>query len=820
MKKERFNNNWNFQYEGDVVFAEINGVASKESKIVTLPHDASIALVRNPKEPHGTGNGYFQEGNYKYTKKFILEERDKDRSIWIEFEGIYQNAYVYVNQSYVGKCAYGYSNFYLDITKYVHPGENVINVIVKNAVPSGRWYTGGGIYRDVNIMIADRMHFLPDGVHLSTISLEQELAVISVESELEYTGLGNRDIRLCQELYNAEGELVARDEIPVTVSEHTTHHLRQKLYVDKPVKWDTDNPYLYHYHACITENGKILDEEEGIFGIRSLQLDIRNGLRINGESVKLRGGCIHHDNGIIGAAEFAHAEECRVRELKKAGYNAIRSCHYPMSRKLLEVCDRLGMYVMDEFSDVWVSTKVDFDYGMHMMDCWERDVENMVKKDFNHPCVIMYSTGNEIPEAGNKFDVCWGKKLADKFRSLDSSRYVTNGINMLMSTLDRIDTICRKLAEEEAVKMNIEGTDAEINELMTRFGSDLDKVMCSDLAADWTEEACTHIDIVGYNYAAGRYEKDGITYPNRIIVGAETYPRDLDRNWELVEKLPYVIGDFAWTAWDYLGETGIGKIRYGIDVGINFYADYPTKAAYCGDFNLLGDRRPISYWREIVWGMRRAPYIAVQTPQHYGEKKGMTGWAMTDSVHSWNWKGYEGRPVAVEVYSDADEAALYINGRFIEKKKIGERKKAAVIFDTIYEPGKIEVEVYRNGKEAGKDQILTAKDQIFLCAQSDRLEIPMDGSDICYVDLFIRDQDGTLNMEWKKEVKVEIQGPGTVLGYGSADPESEENYFDISARPFEGRLRAAVRGTGGKGTISVIFTADQDKKALVNIKAV
>ncbi|MFQ7650287.1 MAG: glycoside hydrolase family 2 TIM barrel-domain containing protein [Roseburia hominis] len=372
---------------------------------------------------------------------------------------------------------------------------------------------------------------------------------------------------------------------------------------------------------------------------------------MNGKVVKLRGGCIHHDNGIIGTAEFTHSAEARVKKLKETGFNAIRSAHYPMSRKLLEACDKYGMYVMDEYSDVWVSTKVEFDYSTQMTEWWEHDIENLVKKDYNHPCVIMYSIGNEIPEAGNKFDVQWGKKIADKLRSLDDTRYTTNSLNLLLAIMNDLPKLMAQNADAQAAANTEKDQPQEINSMMNNLGAMMAQFMASDFAAEKVKEACAQVDITGYNYAAARYEIDGKLFPNRILVGSETNPPDLDKNWELVEKLPYVIGDFDWTAWDYIGETGIGKINYTDQQSMGFYAPYPCKIAYCGDINILGNRRPISYWRELIWGLRKAPYIAVTTPQHYGEPQSTTQWSMSDAVRSWNWNGYEGKPVKVEVYA-------------------------------------------------------------------------------------------------------------------------------------------------------------------------
>lgn len=820
MKKQKFNQDWIFTIGSGSSLDALAG-GNNTAKQVTLPHDASIGRERNPEEPNGSGNGFFREESYVYTKTFSMNADDKDKNVYLEFEGVYQNAFVYVNNSFAGKCPYGYSNFYVDITKYLNYNEpNALKVVVKNGVPSGRWYTGGGIYRDVNLMIADRLHLAPDSVQLAAIEVEDDQAIIRAKSTIAYTGIGIREITLCTELMDTDGNVVAADEMPVTVEEHSEQTYQQKMYVLNPNRWDAENPYLYTYRTYIKENDSVIDEETGTFGIRKLQLDTKHGLRVNGKVVKLRGGCIHHDNGIIGTAEFTHSAEARVKKLKETGFNAIRSAHYPMSRKLLEACDKYGMYVMDEYSDVWVSTKVEFDYSTQMTEWWEHDIENLVKKDYNHPCVIMYSIGNEIPEAGNKFDVQWGKKIADKLRSLDDTRYTTNSLNLLLAIMNDLPKLMAQNADAQAAANTEKDQPQEINSMMNNLGAMMAQFMASDFAAEKVKEACAQVDITGYNYAAARYEIDGKLFPNRILVGSETNPPDLGKNWELVEKLPYVIGDFDWTAWDYIGETGIGKINYTDQQSMGFYAPYPCKIAYCGDINILGNRRPISYWRELIWGLRKAPYIAVQLPQHYGEPQSTTQWSMSDAVRSWNWNGYEGKPVKVEVYAAADEVELLINGQSVERKKVGETKKYITIFDTTYHAGKVEVIAYSDGKECGRDEILTASDEVVIAAKADRTQIPADGSDIAYIDICMQDASGILNPNADKAVSISLDGPGEIMGYGSADPESEENYYDTVAKAYEGKLRAAVRGTGETGKIVVTLSADGLESVKVDVEAV
>lgn len=795
--------------------------AKEDSVPVTLPHDAAILRPRDPHSAGQSGNGFFREENYTYVRNLYLDEESAGQEVWLEFEGIYQDAFIYINHAFAGKCPYGYGNYYIRATGFVRAAaDNEIKVVVKNGVPSGRWYTGGGIYRNVNLLVGGREHFIPDGLHLTTVDADASLAVVEASAVIAHTGTGRRNARYKVQLFDGNGALAAENEMEFTLCEQTKDTYTLRLYVHEPMLWDAEHPALYAYHAILLEQDQILDEERGSFGIRTLSLDPANGLRINGKSVKLRGGCIHHDNGILGAVTFPHAEEERIRKLKDAGYNAVRSAHYPMSRTLLDACDRHGMYVLDEFSDVWTTAKVDFDYSERLSDCWQTDLVNMANKDYNHPCVLMYSIGNEIPEAGNPMDVLCGKKFADLLHRLDPSRYTTNCLNIMMCMQDKLGEILSGLSAQDEAPGKEGRAPGEINEMMTDFAALTNRVIATEEAGELIRAACGQVDIAGYNYAACRYEKDIRRYPNRVLVGSETNPQNLDENWPLVLAYPQVIGDFSWTAWDYLGEAGIGRVIYGDNAGMEFYAPYPYKAAYCGDFNLIGDRRPVSYWRQIIWGLRNEPYIAVRPPKHHGEKRKLPNWGLTDAAASWNYAGYEGKPVTVEVYSDAEEVALFLNGELLEKKAVGEQKRAIAVFETVYVPGTLEAVAYRGGAKTGRSCLVTAGQAKKLCAVCDSDTIPRDGSDICYVDISVTDCDGHLNPEAEPAVSLGIEGPGVILGFGSASPDSEENYYDTTAKPFEGRLRAAIRGTGERGTIRLRATAAGLAAADLSIPAV
>jgi len=833
MIRQKFNDGWVFHKGSGGALANLLQGEMQGQKLI-LPHDASIAADRNPQEANGSSSGYFREENCHYTKEFSIPDI-RNRTVWLEFEGVYQNAFVYINHSFAGKCPYGYGNFFVDATKFIRSGEtNLIKVVVKNGAPSGRWYTGGGIFRDVYLMTADRLHLSPNGVHLRTLSADEDQAVLCMDAVIENRGQGSRSVRLCAVLKDAQGNTAAKASMPVTLGEGSKERYSLKMYADAPKLWDTQSPYLYSYTVTLTEDEKTVDEEHGSFGIRTLELDRKNGLRINKKTVKLRGGCIHHDHGIIGAMQFAHADRERIQKLKAAGYNAVRSAHYPASRSLLEACDCEGMLVMDEYTDVWMTTKTDFDYGMAMTEWWEHDITNMVDKDFNHPCVIMYSIGNEIAETGNAFDCAMGKRLADKIKSLDPDRFTVNCINPMLSVKYRIPEVLREICEsgcDEAKEISkaLGSGEKEINNLMSDLGSLMKTVVCADSVAEALEEAAGQVDILGYNYAAGRYEKDMQKYPDRILAGSETYPQDLAKNWSMVEKYARIIGDFSWAAWDYLGEAGMGQVSYGKERLPGLYAGYPYKAAYCGDFNLIGDRRPVSYWREIIWGCRKAPYIAVRPPEHFSEEIHKSNWCMTDAVRRWNWEGYEGKPVLVEVYSMADLVVLYQNGKEAGRAhpqklcqtdtELEKGQTAVSVFELTYEAGELTAIAYADGKEAGRDILCTAKGNYFLQAEADETEIPADGSDICYVDISLRDEKGTLAVHRRDSVSIFLEGCGQIAGFGSADPKSEENYFDRTARLYEGRLRAAVRGSGTKGEIRLRIVSGAEEKT-VSIQAI
>ncbi|MDR3145257.1 MAG: DUF4982 domain-containing protein [Treponema sp.] len=783
MKRELFNSDWMISQKNTVTKA-----GGEEA--VTLPHDAMIGQTRGKDAAGGRDKGFFPYVQCEYRKTFTVDAESRDKRLFLEFEGVYMNAGVFINGELAGRHPYGYSNFYIALDPYLnYGGENTVKVSVDTGRDS-RWYSGAGIYRNVWLITGELCHFALNGVNITTEDIGDDYAVIAVENILKSADHRTHRTTVLTELVDNEGKTVARDKAPVTLyaGERTT--VRQRILVKNPRLWDTESPYLYTCKSVLAlENGEaasptIIDTEEHTFGIRILRLDTEHGLRINGKTVKLRGACIHHDNGVLGTATFDRAEERRAEILKRSGFNALRSAHHPMSKEMLAACDRLGLLVMDEAFDVWTLAKTHQDYSRYFPDWWERDIEAMVHKDYNHPCVVLYSIGNEIIDAGKPHGTQWGRKLAEKIRSLDKTRYTINSINPMLLVRD-----FRSTMKEIRVESEIVG-----------------KV---------TEESYSCVDVSGYNYTDSRYEMDSKRYPNRIICGSETFSKSIASNWAYVERMNNLIGDFTWTGWDYLGEAGIGNIDYDIEGPANLAGEYPWITASCGDIDSTGFRLPVSYYREIVWGLRQRPYIAVLKPEHYGKKIALSPWAWNDSLESWTWPGFEGKPIQVEVYSPDEEVALLINGKELERLPAGKANQFKALFTTTYQPGKLEAVAYSGGTETGRCTLLSAAPEIELSVTTDRETLGLNRGDLAYLSIALTDRNGTVNTALEKKVSVSVEGAGVLQGLGSANPITEEPYTGTEYTTFHGRALALIRPETA-GTIRVrVEAAGCPAKSLV-----
>ena len=798
MIRRSFNAGWEAG-PGLTMFASIVASAAAARPAVTLPYDAIRDLPRSADSPQGAHTGYFPGGFFQYEKTFDVPPEYRDRSVTFEFEGVYRDATVSINGEFAAQRPNGYTNFYVKADPYLRPGEpNTIRVHAR-AHQDTRWYTGAGIHRDTKIIVGDLVHVALDGVRITTPDVDAERAVVATATTVENEGRATRTVRVTTRIVDAAGAVVASGSAPVTLLPGAREVARARLYVRSPALWSVEAPNLYSAETSVSEGDRVLDEERTPFGIRTLRLDPQHGLRINGETVDLRGACIHHDNGLLGAAAIGRAEERRIEILKAAGFNAVRSAHNPISKAALDACDRLGMLVMDETFDMWTEPKSPFDYSLAFPEWWERDVEAMVAKDFNHPSVILYSIGNEIFETGRPIGSAWGRALAEKVRSLDDTRFVTNAINHLLSVADRLGDLMGDAA----------GQDMDLNTMIASIGDAMLRMSAADEVTAATEESHSVLDVSGVNYGESRYALDRELFPERIIVGSETFPDRIADLWRLVREHPHVIGDFTWTGWDYLGEAGIGRVDHPDDeyVPTGISGPYPWLAGWVGDVDITGRRRPASYYRETVFGLRHRPYIAVHRPQFHGGAVFRTPWSWTDSVSSWSWEVPDGSPATVDVYSDADEVELLLDGRSLGRAPVGAEQAFLARFEAAYEPGELVAVAYKAGEEQARTALRTADGPLRLTVRADRDTIRADDTDLAYIAIALEDRHGTVATHRDRLVSVSVAGAGALIALGSARPRTEEPFGASRCTTFDGSALAIVRPTG-PGDIEVHVEAD------------
>lgn len=793
MKKTSFNSGWQFRQKVNP-FDEGAGAGARYQDVV-VPHDG---LITQPRDPNGRGaNAYFPDVTLQYRKSFEVPHDSGDSRYVLEFEGVYRDAMVYVNGAFAGHRPSGYSGFTVDTTPYLRPGEANEVLVEARVHDDSRWYTGAGIYRDVWLLEGGLVHFAPNGVHTTVVDFDSELTVAEVATELATISPRILTASVELEFAGPDGAVVATTTAPVTIVPGEITIARQKVYLQRPLLWSAEDPNLYTVTARLRHGERPVDEVAIPFGVRRLQLDPQNGLRVNGKTVLLRGACVHHDNGILGAATFAEADARRVRLLKEAGFNCIRSAHNPLSRAMLDACDRLGMYVMDEAFDMWTSTKSGSDYALDFPEWWKADVEAMVVKDRVHPSVIMYSIGNEIPETGHPAGAVMGRKLAEEVRRLDPTRYVTNGINGMLAVMDDLRQLTEQLGPQAAMEA------AGINTMMANTGGDyFNLIGNSQLVTDRTAESFGVLDVAGMNYLDSRYEGDSERFPGRIIVGTETFPMRIDKNWAVVQDLSHVIGDFTWSGWDYLGEVGIGRAIAATDdrPTADLSAPFPWIAAWCGDIDLIGHRRPASFYREIVFGLRKSPYIAVVRPGGATAAQLTSAWAWSDSISSWTWPEADADELIVEVYSDADEVELLLDGRSFGRRPAGPSSRFRAEFPVPYRPGELIAIGYRSGVAAERFELRTASEDTRLTLTA--AETVTAGSGVALVEIDVVDASSTIVTSATSPVEITVDGPGKLLALGTADPAPTELYASSTVAPFHGRALAVVLVTG-QGEVTV-----------------
>lgn len=816
MDKILWNTGWGVAPGVPNPFGVIFG-SEPEPQPVMLPQDAMILEKRDPGAPSGNQTGYYPVKSYTYEKRFCVPEAWRNMRNILEFEGVMAQAMVYLNGELIASNHYGYSPFLAPLDRHLRYGEeNVLQVIARSQENASRWYPGAGIYRDVWLHQGALLHLCPEGVRLSTREICDGYALVTADLRLAND---SREACACTvklTLTAPDGaSATTENKVSLLCGEGVLTHLQ--LTVDAPQLWSLDSPALYQYHAAILCDGEEIDRAEGRFGIRTLSLDARHGLRINGVETKLRGACIHHDNGIIGATTLPDAEYHRLRQMKAAGFNAIRSAHHPAGPALLDACDRLGILVMDEMSDMWEMPKNSADYALDFVDEWRVTMARMVAKDWNHPSVVLYCLGNEVPEIGRRSGGRRNREMARTLRQMDPFRYVTCAISGFLAMTDRIGEMTAQMQAVEAADTAMQGSEA-LNAAMNKMEQrKKDAFSVSPGLSEAMEEAACELDVVGYNYLTARHAWEHHLHPERVVVGSETYPTEIARLWEIARSHPHVIGDFTWTGYDYVGEAGLAVFHYQPERKEQGW--YPDRLSYCGDIDLNGRRRPVSYLREIAFGLRKEPCIAVERVDRHGQLDNTNDWKYYDAVASWTWPGYEGKPAVVHVLSDADEVCLYLNGQSLGSRRVGADEPLTASWEVPYQPGELKAVAIRDGQPAGEHRLLTAEGEVQLAVQADRTEMPADSRSLTYVTVQLTDKRGIPNLWEKRRIRVSMEGPGSLQGYGSADPSCEGSYQDDTWTTYDGRVMAVIRSGGEAGDIRVCFSAEGCGEASLRIRA-
>lgn len=776
---------------------------------VRLPHDAMIGEARSAAASTGNHGGYFPGGRYVYRKLWAMPDDRAELSYHLTFEGVYGATRVLVDGTEVGRNDSPYREFSVPLQGISAGRTALIEVEVDNqSGPNSRWYTGSGIFRPVWLDAVGVIGIARDGVRLVTreigVGALREDALVSVAVRLD--GPVPETARVAVEL-EYEGQPAARQEAAVTGAV-TTLDIR----VAGAHLWSAEAPHLYEVRVGLLVDGQVAAERAIRTGLRTLEINARQGLRVNGRAVLLRGAAVHHDNGPLGAATFAAAERRRARLLKQAGYNAIRSAHNPLSRAFLDACDELGLYVMDELTDVWYGSKTAHDGASRFLDEWRDDAASMVAKDVNRPSVLIYSLGNEIAESSSGQGVDVARQIQAFFADADPTRPTTIAVNPLLAMMATRAGAGRQ-AEDGKPAERQPATSTAANMLTAKLGRLMVLASLLPAADKATRDIFATVDIAGYNYGYASYPGARRRYPNRVMVGTESMPGDLPAIWRQVTTVPGVIGDFNWTGWDYLGEVGLGYWTYGSEPG-GIAKPYPGILAGCGVFDITGAPGATLLLAQAVWGITDSPGIAVRPLDRAGERPNRTPWLSSDAAQSWSWGRHSG-VAEVEVYSADDQVELILNGRSLGRRAAGPRHRYVARFRTPYEPGELVAVAYRRGVEVGRSSLRSAVEpRLRLRAETDRLRGP---DDLAYVWVELADADGIVDAGTEDRITVSVSGPGSLAAFGSAAPSTEEAFVDHAHTTFRGRAIAIVRGADDDGPIALRATSERHGEASLTL---
>ena len=780
---------WRFS-TGDPAGAEAPTFDDKSWRTINVPHDWSIEGTPDPKNLTGSGGGYFPAGVGWYRKTFDAPKAWNSKSVSVEFDGVYRNATVYLNGHALGTHPNGYTSFAFDLSPYLALGHsNVLAVRVDNSEqPNSRWYSGSGIYRHVRIVVTNPVHMAHWGVFVTTPEATATHAKIALHLDLTNELPKATDVSVETTVTSVSGIHAATVRSLNRLASAQTTKLAQSISIPNPVLWSPETPHLYRAVTRVIEGGKVVDEVATTFGIRSLAWSTAGGLELNGKPIKLHGGSVHADNGPLGAAAFDRAEERKAELLRAAGNNAVRTAHNPPSPAFLDACDRLGLLVLEDSFDVWKTPKVKYDYSQLFDEWWQRDLDSMVLRDRNHPSVIMWGIGNEIPEAWTPAGAPIAQKLSEEIRSLDTTRPTTEAFPGATYTTD-------------------------------------------------TDAVFAKVDIGGYNYnLVANQAKDRARVPGRIMLTTESFPSDAFEQWQLVHDNPYIIGEFVWTSMDYLGESGIGAWGEGTPkeasqaeqmgnfmrvfttkMGENgkgpfngnappaspIFPGYPWFGSYCGDLDITGFRKPQSYYRDILWNGGDRVYAAVRLPDPDGKKIFAIGWGVYPSVASWTWPGLKGKDLQVEVFSGAERVRLYLNDRLIGEAPTGRGQQFRALFTVPYAPGALKVEGMRGDRAVAETTLTTVGEPTALRLTPDRNTIHSDGQDLSFVTIEGIDPAGRIQPNADNEVELMITGPGTIAAFGNGDAKNRHPFQEDHGTMFNGRALVVIRSTSDQGVITL-----------------
>ncbi len=773
-----FDAGWRF-FRGGIDKAEAVRFDDSSWRLLDLPHDWSIEDLPGKNSPFdstaigGIDAGYLVGGSGFYRKSFFLPHKLNGKHFLLQFDGVYMNATVWMNGKFLGSHPYGYTGFSFDITDELLPGKkNTIAVKVSNEGRNSRWYSGSGIYRHVWLTIIDPIHLDPLHIAITTPVADPSHSTVLIKAGVFNELSARAEFALQTRIIDNSGREAGRAETRQNVEAGGDADVAEEIGISNPSLWSIDTPVLYtavnEVYIFKPDGTRVLrDRIETKFGIRSVVINPRDGFLLNGQHILLKGGCMHHDNGPLGSAAFDRAEERRVELMKASGFNAIRCAHNPPSPAFLDACDRLGMLIIDEAFDMWRQPKNQDDYHLYFDDWCQSDIESMVLRDRNHPSVILWSIGNEIPERGKPESVETARKLAGYITDLDSTRLITSAVNNVKKDMDPFFSV---------------------------------------------------LGVCGYNYARDSYKKDHERLPARIMVATESFPLEAYDYWMAVKDLSWVIGDFVWTGFDYLGEASIGWLGYPHEGSF-----FPWNHAYCGDIDICGFKRPQSYYRDAIWGNGKSVSIFVKPPipsfpLNPKEEK-WDKWNWNDVVQSWNWQGYEGKELEVEVYSSCQEVELFLNQKSLGRQKTDRDTKWIARWKVQYSPGVLSARGYEGSSEAASCDLKTAGKPVKIKLTADRSSLKADGEDLSYITIELLDENNVRNPVAENPVNFEIEGPGSILAVGSSNPRSLESFKQPHRKAYQGRCLVIVKSGKTQGNITIKASSDGIEPSKVTINS-